>query len=1468
MIGGGSSRQGKRPTGVRVLTVAIAVCAVLAAWLAGFSGSAVAKVVHEREGTFPISNFNWLSIDNSGGPSAGDLYIGELKPAGFVSRVYQTDHSGTATGLELDGAETPAGSFGFVNTSTFRVSGGPAVDGSSGPKGGDIYVPDVLHGVVDLFDESGHYVCQITGQASPSPSECAGASGSQTPRGEIEPLAVAVDPANGALVVGDASGVLYEFNEAGEYEAEIADSHITQPGSLAVDSVGDVYVVNESPFSGPGEAVKFSPAGSFEYALASSRLSAGVDFGNNHVYLGGQEGQIEEFDSTGKPVSTFGGGARSVGVSRATGQVFVTPPFGEEGQIWSGDLFVPSVTTGPATEVAETTVTLNGDVDPEISEGGSQVESCRFEYIDQAGFEASEWAGAQTAACSPPTPYSSATVVSTAVSGLLPSTTYHYRLVAVNADGHQGEGEGRTFITFGPPSISGEVSIARTESATVKAQINPFGSETTCEVDYVDQAGFEASGYAGAASVPCAEALPAGFGAQIATAQLVGLKIGTTYHFRFVAHNGASSNGGTTVGNDQVFSTFGIESFSIEALDREGNPYTQAGGHPYELKVVIALDTTATVGTPPPGQVGNLESVSANPKTVQVSLPPGLIGNPMATPKCEPFEIKPQDCAADTQVGHAVVQSARGTSDQGPVFNLVPPTGVAAQLGGRFNTIGTVRINANVRTGSDYGVDTGTMSITADEGVKRVEMAIWGVPADEGHFLERFCPEVLIAGCASGAPLRPFLTNPTSCAGPSAANLSVDTWQDPGDFVSALSPMPANGGCNRLDFQPTIRVQPDTSVADSPTGLHVDLHVPQNENPVGLAEANLKGAIVALPPGLVVDPASANGLAGCSPAQIELHGPEPARCPDASKVGSVEVDTPLLDHPIKGGVYVAQQGNAGAAHGANPFGSLLAIYIAVDDPQSGVVVKLAGHVEANRQTGQLTTTFSENPQLPFEDFKLDFFGGPHAPLSTPVACGAYATTTRLTPWSTPEGADALPSDSFPVGAAPGGGTCATSGAQLPNTPSFEAGTQTPLAGAFSPFVLHLSRPDGSQRLSAIDATLPEGLVGRLKGIPYCSEAAIRQAEARNRPGDGSLERGAPSCPAASQVGSVDVAAGAGPSPYHVQGAAYLAGPYEGGPLSLVIVTPAVAGPFDLGAVVVRTALYVNPATAQITARSDPLPTMLEGIPLDVRSITVKMDRPEFTLNPTSCDPLAVGGQAISVTGQAASLASRFQVGSCERLPLKPKLSLHVFGKTNRNAKPRLRAVLTMKPGEANIARAQVNLPHSEFIEQNHIKTVCTRVQFAQGDGHGSACPPGSVYGHATAFTPLLDQPLQGPVYLRSSSHKLPDLVAALNGQVDIELDGKVDSGPNEGIRNTFEVVPDAPVSKFVLEMKGGKKGLLVNSENLCSPKAKTHAIAHFVGQNGKVYNPKPKVENDCGKGKGSGKKHRSHGRRASRRGSR
>ncbi len=708
---------------------------------------------------------------------------------------------------------------------------------------------------------------------------------------------------------------------------------------------------------------------------------------------------------------------------------------------------------------------------------------------------------------------------------------------------------------------------------------------------------------------------------------------------------------------------------------------------------------------------------------------------------------------------------------------------------------------------------------------------------------------------------------PSACSSaPLTLTVKADSWEEQGKFVTGSShtedsegnPVGVDG-CNALEFDPTITSLPSTNRADSPTGLDFNLHQPQSEDYEGLATARLKDATVTLPAGVTLNPSAGNGLDSCSNAQIgyqpsggKVHfSAQPQSCPDASKVGTLEVSTPLLEEKLEGAVYLAKPYE-------NPFGSLLAIYLAIESEERGIHAKLAGEVKPDPKTGQLTAVFRENPQLPIEDFDLHFFKGPRAPLKTPATCGEYTTTSTLVPWSTPEGADAHPSSSFATTAGVEGasGACPKDESEAPKAPNFNAGTLAPQAGAYSPFVLKLTRPDGSQRLTGLDAALPPGLTGKLAGIPYCSEAQIAQAKSREAPNQGAVEQSSPSCPSATEVGSVTVGAGAGITPLYVSGHAYLAGPYKGAPLSLAIITPAVAGPFDLGAVVVRTALYVNPETAQIHAVSDPLPSIIQGIPLDLRSVSLRLDRPSFTLNPTSCDPAQITGSAAMLTGQSSALVSPFQVGGCSALGFKPKLAVSLKGGTKRNKYPALKAVVTYPQGGsyANIARAQVTLPHSEFLEQGHIGTICTRVQFA-----ANACPARSIYGKARAFTPLLDKPLEGPVYLRSSSRELPDLVASLSGQVDVDLVGKVDTGSNDGIRNTFEAAPDAPVSKFILEMQGGKKGLLVNSENICRKAQK--ASASFTAHNGKTYSAQPLIKNDCGKKGRKGKKHRKRGQR-------
>jgi hypothetical protein len=909
----------------------------------------------------------------------------------------------------------------------------------------------------------------------------------------------------------------------------------------------------------------------------------------------------------------------------------------------------------------------------------------------------------------------------------------------------------------------------------------------------------------------------------------------------------------------------GFQEFHATLSGPDGRPVTGAASHPYQYTTSFAVNTELT----PPGSDVRYRPAGGSLKQIEVTLPPGFVGNPTVTKHCTMKQFNTtradeggsnatlNECPDGSAVGVVAVQQldGNGALSLSPLYNLVPPRGMPAQLG--FQLIGLpIYINTKLRSESDYGITAYLDNTSEAKLVTAARVTIWGVPADAGHNRLRGSCAAIGGSCpADAAVSRPFLRLPSSCEGALATTMGFDTWFTPGTFLRSTSTEAPPVDCDLPDFSPSIEARPTTNVADAPSGLHFNLHLPQaeNEDPEGLGEADLRDAAVTLPPGFLVNPASADGLAGCSAAQIGLTTPvgqvparftaEAPQCPPASKIGEVTVDTPLIDEPLPGAVYLAQPHE-------NPFGSLIAIYITVDDPISGVVVKLAGRVEPDPVTGQLTTTVKGSPQTPFEDFELDFFEGARAPLRTPATCGTHTTTTSLKPWTAPaSGPDATPTDSFQIVTAPGGGTCPSTPASQPNAPSFEAGTASPLAGAYSPFLLRLARQDGSQEIKGLDVVLPPGLTGKLAGLTYCSEGALAAVAAKS----GRAEQASPSCPSSSELGSVTVGAGAGPAPYYVQGKAYLAGPYKGAPLSMAILTPAVAGPFDLGTVLVRTALQVDPETARIHAVSDPIPTILEGIPLDVRSIALRVDRPGFTLNPTSCNPLAFSGRALSSLGQSASLANRFQVGGCRSLGFKPKLSLRLRGGTKRGDNPALTATLKMPPGGANIARAQVALPHSEFLDQSHIRTICTRVQFA-----ADACPPGAIYGYAKAWTPLLDQPLQGPVYLRSSSNTLPDLVPDLGGQIPIVLHGRTDS-IRGGIRNTFEGLPDAPVTKFVLSLKGGKRGLLVNSRDICEREYR--ATAAFTAQSGKESEFRPLMKADCKGQKKSGKKKLRHGKR-------
>jgi len=924
-----------------------------------------------------------------------------------------------------------------------------------------------------------------------------------------------------------------------------------------------------------------------------------------------------------------------------------------------------------------------------------------------------------------------------------------------------------------------------------------------------------------------------------------------------------------------------LAGFSAPLSEADGSATTLAGAHPYQATIEFGFPTK---------KPGVVPTNSGHPRDVSVQLPRGLLGDPAANRVlCDEAHLVLDECPKGSQVGLAEITSLlteeMPTVFVSPLYDMVPPPGSPAVIGVDAANVGIfAHVFAKVRTASDYGVSADLSDILAFPGqpIFNVQSQLWGDPSSEAHdkIRDTCLEEAGDCGFKEGERSEvPFLTAPGNCSGsPLAFSARADSWEEPSPpfqerearYRSAdLAGDPVSlGGCGELEFKPTIEAQPTTDRADAPSGLDFDLRQPQqapSKDPLsGRATAILKDATISFPEGMSVNPSQAAGLDACTESQVGFaeevsegeeagalrFSEDPQSCPDASKIGSVEVASPLLvqrneaheaiysakgaplPEPLKGAVYLAKPY-------ANPFGSLIALYIAVEDPKTGIVAKLAGEGQLDPTSGQIATRFAHNPELPIEDIHVHIFGGDRGALITPPACGAYAAGADLTPWSA-NAPTAHPEGPFSIDEGPGGGPCPAS---QPWAPGLLAGTLSPAAGKYSPLTFKLTRPDGSERLSRIEASLPAGLSAKLAGVAQCSEAEIAKARSREAPDQGAAEIADPSCPAASQVGSVEVAAGAGPNPYRTTGSVYLAGPYEGAPLSFAIITPAVAGPFDLGAVVVRTAVYLDPETAQARAVSDPVPQTVQGIPVDVRSVALHIERPSFSLNPTTCDEEAFTGAATSALGHIAPLFDRFQVGGCRSLPYKPKLSARLFGATHRGAHPRLRAIFTAKAGEANTARISFALPHSEFIDQAHFRTICTRVQFA-----AKACPKGSIYGHMKAISPLLGYPLQGPVYLRSSSHELPDVVAALHGPawqpIELDLDGRVDS-VHGGVRTIFQTVPDAPVTKAIVTMQGKRKGLFQNSTNIC--KGRHRATLKLNGQNAKTHDTRPLLKASCHK---------------------
>ncbi len=806
----------------------------------------------------------------------------------------------------------------------------------------------------------------------------------------------------------------------------------------------------------------------------------------------------------------------------------------------------------------------------------------------------------------------------------------------------------------------------------------------------------------------------------------------------------------------------------------------------------------------------------ARVEEVHVSLPPGLLGNPVSIPRCTTAALLAGgNCRPESQVGITrIVVAGLGPLTE-PVYNLEPvhPEREVARLGFYAGLV-PVYIDVKVRTSSDYGVDAVIQRSPGQAALVEADTTLWGSPSNPVHDSQRLNEHEAVACFPSGSlceapggkrsvePQAAFMTNPSSCQ-EGSVDIAAKSYQSPGQLVTASAPLTPITPCQGLPFDPGFSAEPTSRVAGAPTGLKTTLVLPQHLGPDDRATATMREARVTLPAGMQVAAGAANWIGTCSEAQVGYHEEVDAACPDASKLGTATIESPALSAPLQGNLY---------QRSPSP-GHQLGLWLVTD--ALGLHVKLPGELQPDPVTGRLTAVFSDLPQVPVARIELNVWGGDRAPLQNPDRCGAYATDYTFFPHSQDPAVSGRSEMTI------------DQGCEQSFDPKLSAGITEPAAGRFSPFVFDLTRGDGQQPLRGFELELPDGELAKLSGVPLCRDAAAA----------------AGTCPADSAIGHVLAATGPGPEPLWVpqpgkpQPKVYLAGPHEGSPFSVVTVVPAQAGPFDLGNVIVRSGLSLNPETNRAVVKADPLPQFFEGVGLSYRRLRAVVDRPGFSLNPTDCRPMQVDSTVFSTGGAVAHPAARFQVDGCKQLQFNPSLSLKLRGGTKRSDYPALIAVLKARQGDANIESTSVALPHTEFLAQEHIGTICTRKQFA-----AHSCPKGSVYGTAKAWTPLLSEPLQGPVFLRSSDHQLPDLVVALGGQLDVNLVGRIDSH-NGGIRTTFEAVPDAPVTRFVLKMNGGRKGLLTNSVDLC---LRTHrAHVRMRAQNGRALARASVVKSVC-----------------------
>jgi len=873
--------------------------------------------------------------------------------------------------------------------------------------------------------------------------------------------------------------------------------------------------------------------------------------------------------------------------------------------------------------------------------------------------------------------------------------------------------------------------------------------------------------------------------------------------------------------------SFTADSFEVDsATNSILGVETQAGAHPDQAttRFQVRYDDATE------------RRVSGYLRDISVKLPRGLIGNPEAAAKCTrgDFDALIGDsgaCPPASQVGIANITRKQKDIDpvtrKFPVYNLEPRPGETADFGIPVLPV-PVHIVATVDTAGDYQLRADVTKLSQGYPVLATELTLWGVPGDASHDGERACGTGTIGFCFVQLERKPFLTNPTECNGPTTSSITVDAWENPGVF-STLSYTPRDPvqGCDRLDFRPSITVSSGSTRASSPASYTVDIDVPQNEDPDGLGTPPLRDVTVTLPEGAWITAGSADGLEGCTDGQMAFRSSAEPTCPEASKIGTVTVRTPLLPRPMDGEVYLGQ-----------PLpGNLFRMFLTLRGP--GLLIKLPGVIRPDLNTGRVTATFKDNPPLPFSNLHLVLKGGPRAPLSNPSSCGPATTTATMTGYGS---GPVEVSSSFDITQKSDGSPCGPKGFN----PSFSAGMMNAAAGQSGVFSLTFGRGDDDQFLNDVTVQMPKGVTGVLASVTPCPEA----------------QAAAGACGEESRIGSVTSGAGAGSAPLYLPGRVYLTGPYKGAPLGLSIVVPAIAGPFDLGTVSVRSALFVDKNTTELRVVSDPFPRILEGVPLQIRTINVKIDKPGFMLNPTNCHPKQLDGRITSTEGAVAGRHTRFQVGSCGALPFKPKMSLRIGkkGRTRPGITVPFRAVVQMSDGHANLRSVRVNLPRNI----NARLPVINNNACPLSDYESGRCPERLAVGSATAVTPLLKDPLRGKAYfVRNPARRIPDLVVALKGQVDVDVTGKISIPRNLTLATTFDTIPDVPITKFTLNLVAGRSGPIGTIGNLCSKRIRKGMKARlaFKGQNGRAVSRRQQMSiAGCGRGKAN-KSRKHHARR-------